>query len=231
MTQTRVVNAYHYGGLDKLPKDMVYIGRPSAFGNRYSSISGIYSREDCVALHRVDVYNRLCSDPTYLDSLKAALYNRTLACFCKHKTHLEACHGDNYVHILSDAYIHRTYDGTVLSYLMEDLRSALSVAKHKADTTKGTDDFFTPRDYLDEVILAIEAVFLKIKTGTYASDTVLGIIARLAVETELAVQEPDAAGFLYRLHRVRWQADRFVSNISTRAGEPVSPYRIVKPKK
>jgi hypothetical protein len=68
-----------------LPKDAVFTGRPSEYGNPY--IIGVHgNRSQVIAQHKA----HLDSHPELVAKIKCELKGRHLACFCKPKD----CHGD-----------------------------------------------------------------------------------------------------------------------------------------
>ena len=67
------------------PKDAIYVGRPSKWGNPYHiGISG--TREEVIALYEDDLKDALASNPHYLDELRG----KDLVCWCKPLP----CHAD-----------------------------------------------------------------------------------------------------------------------------------------
>ena len=67
------------------PKDAIYIGRPSKWGNPYQvGVSG--TREEVIEMYREDIEHAIVSNPHYLDELKG----KDLVCWCAPKP----CHGD-----------------------------------------------------------------------------------------------------------------------------------------
>ena len=70
----------------KMPKDAVYVGRPTNYGNPYRmEIDG--SREEVVAKYRVWLAEKLEENPNFLDPLKG----KDLACWCPLN---KPCHAD-----------------------------------------------------------------------------------------------------------------------------------------
>ena len=70
----------------KMPKDAVYVGRPTNYGNPYRmKIDG--SREEVVAKYRVWLAEKLEENPNFLDPLKG----KDLACWCPLN---KPCHAD-----------------------------------------------------------------------------------------------------------------------------------------
>ena len=76
------------------PKNAVYIGRPSKYGNPY--ILGLHGdRDRVIAWHMAWVRQRLQGDPHWLDDLLAV---EDVVCFCAPL----ACHGDNYAILVEE---------------------------------------------------------------------------------------------------------------------------------
>jgi hypothetical protein len=70
----------------KMPKDAVYVGRPTKYGNPYRmEIDG--SREEVVAKYQVWLAEKLEENPNFLDPLKG----KDLACWCPLN---KPCHAD-----------------------------------------------------------------------------------------------------------------------------------------
>ncbi len=60
-----------------VPKEAVYVGRPSKWGNPYQiGISG--TREEVIQMYREDLEDALASNPHYLDDLRG----KDLVCWC-----------------------------------------------------------------------------------------------------------------------------------------------------
>lgn len=77
----KVLNKYK----DGLPKNSVYIGRPSKWGNPFV-IGKDGTREEVIAKYR----EWLLSQPEKVEAVKRELAGKDLVCFCSPKT----CHGD-----------------------------------------------------------------------------------------------------------------------------------------
>lgn len=84
----KVLNKYH----DVIPKDAVYIGRPSKWGNPFV-IGRDGSREDVIEKYRV----WLLSQPDKVESAKRELSGKDLVCFCSPRE----CHGDVLLEVIS----------------------------------------------------------------------------------------------------------------------------------
>ena len=70
----------------KMPKDAVYVGRPTKYGNPYRmEIDG--SREEVVGKYRVWLAEKLEENQNFLDPLKG----KDLACWCPLN---KPCHAD-----------------------------------------------------------------------------------------------------------------------------------------
>lgn len=77
-----------------IPKDAVYVGRPSKWGNPYR-IGDFYAgkrltRQDCVDLHRADLLREIKENPAKLDEIRRELRGKDLACWC----YPEPCHAE-----------------------------------------------------------------------------------------------------------------------------------------
>ena len=77
----KVLNKYRDGA----PKDAVYIGRPSKWGNPFVMGRGL-SREFVIEKYREWLYER----PGLIEDAKRELAGKDLICYCAPK----ACHGD-----------------------------------------------------------------------------------------------------------------------------------------
>lgn len=77
----KVLNKY----LDVIPKDAIYIGRPSRWGNPYQ-IGKDGNRSKVIEKYRL----YLLSNPNLLKEAKTFLRGKDLVCFCSPKS----CHGD-----------------------------------------------------------------------------------------------------------------------------------------
>jgi len=77
----KVYNKYH----KDTPKEVVYIGRPSVYGNPFE-IGRDGTREQVIETYRDYVEN----NPELLTIIKQNLRGKDLVCFCAPK----ACHGD-----------------------------------------------------------------------------------------------------------------------------------------
>lgn len=88
-----VVNIYWYGGHEKLPSTVKYIGRGTPFGNPFKTTDH-QTREVVVAKHWLYLHNTLKQDPEYTQDLMA-LEPFELGCTCKNPHVFRCCHGDN----------------------------------------------------------------------------------------------------------------------------------------
>lgn len=92
----KVHNKYH----NTAPKDAVYIGRPSKWGNPYSHKPNtladykVASREEAVLKYR----EYLLNSPSLLEDVKKELKGKDLVCWCKPA----ACHGDILIDIANE---------------------------------------------------------------------------------------------------------------------------------
>lgn len=96
MSNVKVHNKYH----NTAPKDAVYIGRGSPYGNLYSTKESIHptlrvaTTEEAITKFKEHVL----SDPNLLHKVRTELKNKHLVCFCKPKP----CHGDVLLEIAND---------------------------------------------------------------------------------------------------------------------------------
>lgn len=79
-----VLNKHVHG----IPKDAIYIGRGSKWGNPFP-ISNMYSREQVVEMYKQKLWKQVQSGEVSLESL-ASLHGKDLVCFCAPKL----CHGN-----------------------------------------------------------------------------------------------------------------------------------------
>jgi len=133
------------------------------------------------------------------------------------------CHGDTFLHVLSPAHVDRTYTKSVLSYLMEDLRLSLKQfhdwVLHEVDQS----EFLFLSIYDDEVRLEINNVLHLCKLNEARTAAVEYLIARLAIEMELANKDRDIPMVKYRIDHMCWVINNFISGRSDRAFEPSPP--------
>jgi len=85
----KVLNKYK----DGMPKDAVYIGRPSKWGNPFI-MSEYGTRELVIAKYR----EWLLSQPLLIEEVRRELAGKDLICFCSPK----ACHGDVLLEVAND---------------------------------------------------------------------------------------------------------------------------------
>jgi hypothetical protein len=201
---TQVINVHHYGGVDKLPPGSVYIGRPSSHGNPYSMESGKFSREECVAFHRIDLYEQLTRDNKYLSKLKAELEGKLLGCWCKNPKHEIACHGDNFVHIFKDINKDRDYSKTVLFYLLDDLRKSLTILRDWVIKDPSQSEFVNLYFEVYDAKTEIEFLFTIASAKKPDPDALVEWIAKIAIELELAVANKDLTVRSYWLKHCVW---------------------------
>ena len=203
-----VVSSHWFGGKDLLPPDIVYIGRPSSWGNRWMTSSGTLSQEDTVALHRIDLYTELTKDPFYLEKIRQELDGHDLACWCKQKHTLVACHGDNYLHILSPLRKYRPYDKSISFYLIDDLRIVFAALDDRVGKHIPQEDFLPVFIHLGDVKVDTNEIIGWLKRQSFDLRTVHVFLARLAVELELALGEQDLGMMEYRFNYACWHIDR-----------------------
>lgn len=219
----KVVNTHWFGGIDKLPPNTRYIGRPSPYGNQYSSKSGKYIRDECVALHRVDLYQTLVNDPTYLTHLKHDLDHCDLACWCKQPKRVVGCHGDNYLHVLSPQFRDRVYDRTVIFYLMEDLRIAIKAMRERIWKDLPLKDYLFVLVHFEDMLIDIDEVLMLCREKFVLLQDLQRFIAILVIDLELAVVDPDIEMVEYRFDHIIWNINRFIVNRQDREFEPTPP--------
>lgn len=207
---TQVINVHHYGGVEKLPPGSVYIGRPSSYGNPYSTESGKFCREECVAFHRIDLYESFIKDPTYFKKLEKELKDKSLACWCKNPKKEIACHGDNFRHVFKDINKDRDYSKSVIFYLLDDVRKSFEILL-KWVMTKPTFEEFT-FCYFDvyEARAEIEFLFTVIKTKKPHIEVICEYIARVAIELELAIESQSIPLRSYWLRHCGWTINRIL---------------------
>lgn len=220
---TTVINAHLFGGVEKLPPTAVYIGRPGPHGNAYSSKSGKFSREECVAFHRMDLYRDLIEDPLLFQKLKEELFDRDLACWCKQPKRLVACHGDNYVHIFKDTLKSRDYTKSVLHYLMDDLRQALSTLRAWIVAESPAENFLDLYLGVCEAKLEIGFLFTVVTNKKPNPEVICEYIARIVIELELALNDPDLKMKSYWLRHIEWTVNKLLLPEDITNPEPVSP--------
>jgi hypothetical protein len=207
---TQVINTHHYGGAEKLPPNSVYIGRPSKHGNRYSSKKGNLNRAECVAFHRLDIYEQLIKNPKYLLELKQELEGKNLGCWCKQLNREEPCHGDNFVHIFKDINKTRDYTKSVVFYLMEDLRRAITTLKEWVIKEPSSQDFLGL--YISVFESSAEVAFLitVLKDKKPNSTVIAEYISRLVIDLEMAVVNKDNEIKKHWLKHAVWNINKIL---------------------
>lgn len=225
MANPKVVNCHHFKNeVQGLPPNTVYVGRGfnSKYGNPYSTKSGKYLSGECVGLHRVHLYKTMIEDPKYFSQIKEDLWGKDLACWCKQTLWFKPCHADNYIHVLSDEFIHRTYDKSVISYLMDDLRTALDKLSEKI--MSGSDDEWL-RLYMtySDTRLEISYDVLRAKDSGRDMYDICVFVAHVVVDIESALSETDPKTMEYRLLHALWRAQYFFDNDQDRRYEPIHP--------
>ena len=85
----KVFNKYHKDA----PKEAVYIGRPSPWGNPFE-IGKDGNREEVIAKYE----ERLKTQPELIEKIKKELKGKDLVCFCNPKP----CHGDVLIQIANE---------------------------------------------------------------------------------------------------------------------------------
>lgn len=227
-----VLNTHHFGGIDKLPSTAVYIGRPGPYGNAYSSKSDQYTKEECVALHRVYLYNTLTRDVQRLTAIRQDLEGKDLACWCKQPKRIMGCHGDNYLHILSDRLVGRTYDQSVTFYLMDDLRFIIAFFKKWITTESCGQDYLFLHIHFEDLKVYLNEALRICRVHEVDRESLHFILAKTIIQLELAAQERLVQMVEYRFALIIWDLDCFLKkghNVSTKPIDPSVP--IKKPKK
>lgn len=225
----KVINTHHFGSVEKLPSNVVYIGRPSVYGNSYSSKSGKYSKEECVALHRIDLYKNLIEDKSLLSKIKDDLNDKDLACWCKHTKRFFVCHGDNYLHILSDEFNNRDYSKSVIAYLMEDLRSVIVKLSNRFMSLNTSDkDWFRLYIGLQDAKVDIGYILFECKLFKLPIYDVCVLVANIVIQLEATVDESDSDIIDYRILYVLWIIFKFINPEAGKYGKPNHPSNILK---
>jgi hypothetical protein len=198
----------------------------------FSSKSGDLSKEDAVALHRVELCRRLIDEKTYFSQLKLELDGRDLACWCAIKNKHIACHGLNYLHIFKDRNRNRTYDKTVFDYLLEDLKFVMEGFKHIEQKDVSDFEWMLFKIGVEEARLDVSTTFMLFKERETTPYLRCVWLATFVIDLELALADPDMQMRLYRLDRVIWNAFRFACRPTSKEGEPSLPStKVRKPKK
>ena len=225
----KVINAHHFGGVEKLPQTAKYIGRPSRHGNAYSSKSGKFTPEQAVAFNRIDIYTDLTNDPSYMTELKRELYGYDLACWCKNERYLKICHGDNYIHIFTEELLTRDYSRSVIFYLMDDLRRALKNLESWLDTLDNPTWF--PLSILrEDVWLEIKFFLYVLSDKKPDVEVVREYLAQIVIYLELAHREVSIDAKRYWLLYTDWFIAGILYPEDFALEEPVNP-RLRKPSK
>ena len=227
MEQT-VVNTHWYGGIDKLPKDTVYVGRPTLRGNPYSSKNGLYTKEEVVALHRIDLYKNCIEDPQYFSTLKHDLLDKDLACWCVHKTHVIPCHADNYIHVFTTPFIDRDYTKSVLYYLIDDLRFVLKALSDKINNEINNDDWLHVfMSFSDARVDIRYELHMQVESQMDAYRR-CHILAPCIIDLEYALRETTPEMMEFRFSHMLWLLQKpYTTELHPLGDEPISPRSIV----
>lgn len=227
-----VINTHHFGDVNKLPATAVYVGRggDSVWGNQYSSKSGKFTKEECVALHRVDLYRDLIADPTLFSRLKQELSGKDLACWCVNPKRVMACHAFNYLHVLSEPYVKRLYNRSIQAYLMEDLRAVSKAVSTKLSALNWKAPFKNLDFCGGELTCEIGFLFYIIKKQQPSVDRICEDLAYMAIELELLLRETEPSMVWYRVNHTTWVIHSFIYNHSN-SPEPQSPHLKLKRKR
>lgn len=96
-TYPEIVNVHWYGGVNKLPDDVLYMGRGSPYGNPFQ-----LEKNEAVDKHAILLSIRLQKDKKFECQMMNDMKNKKIACFCKNKYKTIRCHLDNYAKEYSD---------------------------------------------------------------------------------------------------------------------------------
>lgn len=223
-----VVNAHWFGGVDKLPENTVYVGRPSPYGNPFSSADGKMSRFEAIARHRVDLYCKLCSKERSIDTLRHDLGGHDLACWCKLKNRNVGCHADSYVHVLSPVNENRDYSRSVMQYIVDDFNQAIKSVRDLVRVSLPIENYLTAMFLVGEFELEFRDFLAVIKnrkdSSAYSADSFMVIVILL----ELAARESSMIWFEYYIKYAVWESHRYINQYTGKDGEPVAPNNPVK---
>lgn len=219
----KVVNVHWFSTVSNLPQNTIYVGRPSLYGNDYSTKSGKYSKEECVALHRIDLYKSLTQDPSLVITIRRDLGGHDLACWCVQPKKAVACHAYNFLHILSDNTFPRDYSKSVTFYLMDDLRTVLSNLSDWVRQSVSADDYLFTYIHLNDVRLTIERALLYLKDKKLNQESLYFLLALLVVELEIAQRDTNPETIAYRFDHVIWNVYRFTADCPELYHEPTHP--------
>ncbi len=223
----KLLNTHHFGSVENLPENSIYIGRPSGFGNPYSSKKGLLTKEECVALHRIDLYDQLITNPDYFEFIKVTLLGKDLACWCVNNKKQIACHGINYLHILKDEHINRIYNRTILYYLINDLLEIIKLLEKKITYDVHQDDYLFLYLRLGDVKIEVNTVLAYLKkcneTQERLTNEILTFLSILVIDLEYAFLDKDIEMMDYRLQHGIWVTNRFLKKREDRKFEPMPP--------
>lgn len=233
MRQGQVVNCHWYKGVENLPPNTVYIGRGnnSPYGNPFSSQDGENSKEECVALHRVDLYQNLVKTPSLLHQITHDLGGKDLACWCKQKSHFTVCHGDNYLHVLHPDKLSRDYGKTVAQWVLDDLKIALHTLETVFLKTVTQTEFMPFYITLGDLRIEINALFIEAREKEFDAYRVTVLMALVTVDLESALQETRLEVVDYRLLHAIWVICHYALKTATKEAEPRHPQSHLKTKK
>lgn len=219
-----VVNTHWFGGDSaNLPPDTKYIGRPGIWGNGYSSKSGKFTKEECIAFHRVEMYTKLVANPSWLEEIRRELGGHDLACWCKQVKRVVGCHGDTYLHLLSDHCATRDYSRSVIFYLMDDLRFVLGRLQDKVTHQVPEDEFLFLDVHLGDVRIYVTQLVRFLKEKNIGFDSMANVLAKVIVDLELAFADTNKDLVEYRFNHVQWICDQFMAGTQDRSREPHPP--------
>jgi len=218
----KVLNTHHFGSVDKLPKTAKYIGRPSEHGNPFARSDGT-TRLQNVVKHRLDLYTRIKRNPSLIQKLQSDLGGYDLACWCTQPKRFVACHGHALLHVLSDGWKTRDPSGSVLSWIMADLKSIIAKAKRHAGTAIPADQWLEWTIPIYEAIVEVEYTIRILKKRQASHDTILEVLMTMVVSLEAIVQETNPTWLKYRWQHFTWYSHSVVWEYDTSMHEPQEP--------
>jgi hypothetical protein len=204
------------------------VDRSTIYGNQFSSKSGLYTREQAIAKHRVWLYTNLVNDPHYFARLKEDLLGKDLVCWCKHDKVFKGCHADNYKHVLSEEFIGRDYSKSVIHYLMSDLRSALNKLSLKISKEIPEEKWLNLFIFFCDMKLEISSALMECKTEELDLESIANFISRLVVDLESSLEESKVELIDYWMDHALWLAYDLFSPDDNKSVEPIHPSILLK---
>ena len=219
----RVLNCHHFKGVENLPPNTKYIGRPSKYGNPYARKDTKRPSEENVGLHRLKLYTDLKDKVITLEELRADLGAGDIACWCKHPKYPISCHGDNFVHVLREDLASRDYTGTAIFYLMDDLRSAIDRLHLLMGSDVKSEDWMNVYLSFQDMLIDLKHVLHEAKVRQLSFSDVARSLSFVVIDLEMAFEERDPACLDFRFLHVLWTIGQFERPFKTRDGEPKHP--------